>query len=176
MEAMRWVPFVIVGGAIAVWQAGVGLYQIRDRKRKYQAASDYAASVGKPLLVIGGPHGGNPFRQILRLPSYSCGDVCLDLDPEACMGCPHITVADVRDIPYPDKYFGACLASHVIEHLPTLDDALRAVDEMQRVAEAIFIAYPLKQSIIAWLIPGHHLWIRQEGDWLYIEQRGLVNY
>jgi len=41
------------------------------------------------------------------------------------------------------------------------------------VAEAVFIVYPYRQSIAAWVIPEHHLWVWQKGDKMYLKQRGM---
>ncbi len=43
--------------------------------------------------------------------------------------------------------------------------------ELNRVAEAVFIVYPSRQSIGAWLKREHHLWIWQKGNAIYLEQR-----
>jgi len=147
------------------------LGQAIERQTKYQRAREIADRVGKPLLVVGGPLGGNPFRSIIKIPSYPCGDYCLDIDPKACEGCPNIVVADVRHIPFPDRFFGACLASHVLEHLPSVDDCIMAVTELYRVAEKVLVAYPRKASILAWLIPDHYLWIAQDEQGIWIEGR-----
>jgi ubiquinone/menaquinone biosynthesis C-methylase UbiE len=80
-------------------------------------------------------------------------------------------VADVRDIPYPGGYFGAVFCSHVLEHLPTPEDACQAIKEMERVADRVFLVVPHKSSIIAWLHPDHHLWVTVDGNSVTIEQR-----
>jgi len=145
--------------------------QQEDRVEKYELARVYADHVGKPLLVVGGPYGAARFRRLLNLPAHGFGDVCIDLDPNACDGSAEYVQADVRDIPFPDKYFGAAFASHVLEHLPTVQDCIGAVNELNRVAEVVLLAYPTPSSIIASLIPDHWLWLYQEGDTLYIQQR-----
>jgi len=97
-----WLPLIGFG----VWQAVVGLNQVSDRNQKYAAARAYADSVGKPMLMVGGPYGAATLGRIFHMKAHGCGDVCLDIDPRACTGCQTV-VADVRDIPFPDKYFGA---------------------------------------------------------------------
>ena len=155
-----------------------GLHQIAvmyshqvDRNQKYELARVYADHVGKPLLVVGGPYGAAGFRRLMNLPAHGFGNVCIDLDPNACYGSAEYVQADVRDIPFPDKYFGAAFVSHVLEHLPTAQDCIGAVNELNRVAEVVLVASPTPSSIIASLIPGHWLWLYQEGDTLYIQQR-----
>jgi len=157
---------------IGVWQGVAHYKQALERQVKYEAARAYADSIGKPLLVVGGPWGANPFRSLLKIPAHGCGDVCIDIHPEACEGCSNTVEADIRDIPFPDKYFGAALASHILEHLPTVDNCERAISELHRVANAVYVAGPSKQSILAWLIPEHRLWVTQKQDGaIEIEQR-----
>jgi len=154
-----------------LWQGAVMLGQVAERREKYEAARAYAEAVGKPLLVVGGPYGDNPFRCLLGLAAHGHGDVCLDIEAGACEGAPETVVADVREGPFPDGHFGAALASHVLEHLPSRADCERAVRELQRVADRVYVAGPSRQSVIAWLVPGHHLWVEEEGGVLYVEER-----
>ena len=157
-----WLPLIGFG----VWQAVVGLNQVSDRNQKYAAARAYADSVGKPMLMVGGPYGSNPLRGLFNMKAHGCGDVCLDIDPRACTGCETV-VADVRDIPFPDRYFASAFISHVIEHLPTVEDAGLAVNELMRVADRVWVAYPGKQSVIAHLIPDHYLWVTEKDGYLF---------
>lgn len=159
---------------LGLWQASVMLEQEFDRRRKYRAASEYARSRGKPLLVVGGPLGSSPFRHLLALPAHGHGDVCLDLDPAACGGDGAVySQSDVRNIPFPDGFFGSALVSHVMEHLPTVADCGRALDELLRVADRVYVAYPARQSLLAWIIPDHHLWVWQDNDVLIIQERPI---
>lgn len=154
--------------AIGVLLTGVtaheGLLQLGElqmRHRTFNMAQDHANNVKKPLLVIGTPK--HAF-------SHPCGDVTLDIDPGN--GYCDVEIADVRAIPYPNEHFGAAFCSHVLEHLATVDDALLALAELERVAGKVFIVSPHKSSIIAWMYPGHHLWITETEDGFKIEQRG----
>jgi len=145
--------------------AGEGIQQVielKERRQVFRQARDYADSVGKPLLVIGTPKW--------RF-SHPCGDVTIDISPEMAAFCGG-QVADIREIPYPSGSFGAAFASHVVEHLPTIEDAKTAFNEMERVADRVFIVSPHKTSIMAWIVPGHHLWVTPSGDGYIIEQRG----
>jgi len=90
----------------------------------------------------------------------------------AIEGHPNGVITNIVHIPFSDKSFGATFASHLLEHLPTADDANEALAELNRVAEAVFIVCPSRQSVVAWLISGHHLWIWQRGNRTYIRQRG----
>ncbi len=157
---------------VGAWQLAVWLGEIRGKNKKYEAASAYALERNKPLLVAGGPWGNKQARHLLKMPAHGNGDVCLDIDRNAINGHPNGVIADVTHIPFSDKSFGAAFASHLLEHLPSTDDAKKALDELKRVATAVFIAYPSRQSIAGWLLPGHHLWVWQKDNTICIKQRG----
>lgn len=147
----------------AVREGLVQLTEVQERHQVYQQARDYADSVGKRLLVVGTP------KSLFQ--NHPCGDVTIDIDPTIVTDC-EVEVADVRSIPYPNHYFGAAFCSHVLEHLPTVEDAVKALDEMERVADKVFTVSPHKSSIMAWIHPEHHLWLIPTGDGYIIEQRG----
>lgn len=138
--------------------------QLYDRHDKYQKALAEAQARGKPLLVVGTPN--LPFN-------HPCGDVCLDRSSTVLLQCPdHGVVADVRAIPFPDGYFGAVVVEHVLEHMPSLPDLEAAWGELWRVADAVYVAAPVKGSLLAWLVPDHFWWIYQEEDGtMYAEPR-----
>jgi len=159
-----------VGG----WQLVVWLSEIRDKNKKYAMASAYAVERNKPLLIAGGPWGSKRIRRWFKMPAHGNGDVCFDIDHHAIGGHSYGVVANVTHIPFSDKSFGAVFASHLLEHLLAIDDAKMALAELNRVADAVFIAYPSRQSIASWILPGHHLWIWQEDNITYLEQRGKI--
>ena len=150
------------------WQGVVQARMVADTTNKYQQAVKAAAESHKPLLVVGGPYGSGISGKIFGFRAHGCGDVCVDIDPVACRGCSY-TYGDIRAIPFPAQYFGAALASHVLEHLPTVEDAYKACEELYRVADKVFICAPGKDSIYARMISEHHLWIKQVGDSVIIE-------
>jgi hypothetical protein len=166
--------FIILGIClgVGVWQLAVWLDEIRDKNRKYKAAITYALESNKPLLIVGGPWGNKPIRHLFKMPAHGRGDVCLDIDPRALSNHPKGVIADITHIPFSNKSFGAAFASHILEHLPTTNDAKKALAELNRVAEAVFIAYPSRQSIGGWVIRDHHLWVWQKGNTTYLKQRG----
>jgi len=169
------IALVIIGGIIVLtglWQLGVWVTETQTKNRTYRVALAYARKTGKPLLV-GGPWGVQPWRRRFKIPAHGEGDVCLDIDRRAVEGhkCP--IVASITDIPFADKSFGAVFFSHVMEHLPTTTMAKKAADELNRVAEGVFIVYPSKQSFAAWIIPVHYLWVWRKGDNLYFQQRRI---
>ena len=173
MVYLTW--FLVLGICLGAggWQLAVWLGEIRDKNKKYKAASTYTMERNKPLLVAGGPLGISRRRRFFRLGmAHGQGDVCLDIDRRAIGNHPNGVIASVTHIPFSDKSFGAAFTSHPLEHLPTTDDAKKALAELNRVAEAVFIAYPSKQSITGWVIPDHHLWVWQKGNTTYLKQRG----
>jgi hypothetical protein len=145
--------------------------ELDDRRRIFRQAREYADSVGKSLLVVGTPK--------LRW-THPCGDVTIDIDPGLTQWC-NTEIADIRAIPYADQYFGAAFCSHVLEHMTTVADCCKALDELHRVAEKVFVCLPQKNSILAWINAKHHLWVKQSDDGYVIDQRGphrelLTNY
>ena len=160
---------------LAAWQGSVLVSMEAERARKYHEAELHSQAMGKPLLVVGGPFGSTFSGKLFHFRAHGCGDLCLDLDARACQSCPTV-VGDVRDIPFPDQYFGAAFVSHVLEHLPTVDDAKRAIEELYRVADQVWIVSPPKSSLYAWIIASHHLWIRQEEDRVLIQPFAKENH
>ncbi|MDD5288200.1 MAG: VTT domain-containing protein [Dehalococcoidales bacterium] len=157
--------------AICIWQLIIWMLEVRDKNRKYRAAIECAKKNGKPLLVVGGPWGVKSYRRMFNKPAHGNGDVCLDIDRRAVEGHPCAVVASCTSIPFSDKMFGAVFSSHVLEHMPTTQAAKQALEEMCRVAGTIFIAYPSRQSIAAWIIRDHHIWIWQKGQKTHLKQR-----
>lgn len=151
---------------IAIREGILQLNELQERNQIFNQAREYADSQGKPLLVVGTPK--HTF-------SHPYGDVTIDTDPRK-MGQGNTEIADVREIPYPNHYFGAAYCSHVLEHLPAIEDACQALDEMERVADKVFTVSPHKASLMAQIYPGHNLWITPSGDGYIIEQRGQGRY
>lgn len=160
----------VLVASVAVWQAGMMISQGVERTERYREARQHADRLGKPLLVVGGPLGSD-FHRMFSIPAHGFGDVCLDINPGACRNSVPYVDADIRDIPFEDQVFGAVYVSHVLEHLATTADCAQAVRELTRVADRVFVCCPRKGTILAWLAPEHHLWVRQEGDILIVEQR-----
>ena len=156
---------------VFIWQIIIWVQEVQDKNRKYHAACDYAQKSGKPLLVIGGPWGVKSYRRLLDKPAHGDGDVCLDIDRRALEGHPCAVIASCTDIPFNDKSFGAVFSSHVLEHMPTTQMAEQSLAEMNRVAGSVFIAYPSRQSIAAWIIRDHHIWVWQKGGRTLLKQR-----
>ncbi len=156
---------------VGSWQMAVWLSEIRSKNKSYQAARAYAAAKNKPLLVVGGPWGSKPVRRMLKMPAHGNGDVCLDIERKAISGCPNGIAASVTDIPFRSKAFGAAFASHVLEHLPSANMANRALRELDRVAEVVFIVCPSRQSVTGRFMAGHHLLVWQKGKAFYLKEK-----
>jgi hypothetical protein len=145
----------------------VGVYELAHQAREacerveaYTAARQAAEARGRPLLNVGCPAKWGRWK-------YPCGDVCLDISAERLAFCKSAqpTYGDVRSIPFPDDYFGAALCAHVLEHLPTVADARRALAELQRVTDGpVFVVIPSRASLAAQLNPEHHLWVDRLPD------------
>ena len=147
---------------LVVKEAAQQIYERRERRDGFTRARAYADLVGKPLLVVGVPKA--------LWNNHPCGDVTIDIESSVKGAC-SFQIADVRSIPYPDKYFGASFTSHVLEHLLTIEDAKKALRELHRVSDKVFVVSPHKDSLLAWMHPTHHLWISEEDGAFKIESR-----
>lgn len=144
--------------------AGVGYwYDVIYRSRSAEvAARDYCDTAGKPLLVVGAGTPGSSLRAQILGPQRS-GEVNLDLAASApCAGVDELAWVtaggppchgDAHDLSrWPDRTFGAVLATHVLEHLADPD---RALAEWRRVADRVYVVVPQPWWIHAWAHPGH---------------------
>lgn len=128
-----------------------------------KAARAYARRKGKPLLNVG---AGTGRTALFGATLY--GDVNVDLAGrrDVAHGTPGVvTYADAQDLSeFPDGAFGAVLASHILEHLP---DPQRAMREWLRVVggdrNAIFVVTPSWWAPHTWLHRGH-LWYFPDGQ------------
>ena len=156
---------------IIIYESLFQISEAIERGDVYQKAELYALSINKPLIVIGGPSGGNYIlKQILGYRAHGCGDVCVDVDPKACIESQFPILANITNIPLPDKY-GVAYVAHVLEHLPTVEQAEIAMNELNRIADAVFICYPSRYSISAWLAPDHHIWVNDDNGIISFDQR-----
>jgi len=171
MMYLVWIILAVCLG-FGIWQLIVWLLEVRDKNDKYKSAKAFALARDKPMLVAGGPWGTKRIRHLLKVPAHGNGDVCFDINYCAIEGHPCGLIADVAYIPFADKSFGAAFASHLLEHLPSTDKAGKALAELNRVADAVFIVSPPRQSIGGWLTADHHLWVWQKGNKIYFKQRG----
>jgi len=162
-------PFIAAAGGAAVVfvlsQMIVVAVEYFLRWNKFRQAAAFARSLGKPLLVVGRP--GSPAR------IYGCGDVCLDADCRVGIDCPAGgIVADIREIPFEKGYFGAVFCSHIVEFLPDVADARKAIAEMERVGDRLFLCYTLEPNLLwRWFGRTTRLWISPRKKSLMIKKR-----
>lgn len=146
---------------LGAYLGAVQLMEQGKRKTAYSAARESALLSGKPLVVVGGNKNRHP-----------PGDVCVDLNPGSCTGGRFAYIqADIRRIPLPDGYAGAVYASHVLEHLPTVEQAQLALAELSRIGGDVYVVAPSKLDPIAWIHPDHHLWVHAGASGIRFEQR-----
>lgn len=135
-------------------------------------AKEEAKKTGKPVLNIGAGLPGTSLRAFLLGPTL-WGDVNLDIgsninlpkriseiDPNV------VYYGDIQSIPFPNKFFGAVLASHVVEHV---SNPQQAIEECKRVADKTFIITPKWWCPHTWLHPGHKWYRTEKGNFLLIE-------
>ena len=133
---------------LLAYEGGMVVRDNMERWKHYKSAREYADLARKPLLMVGMP------RQFWQPQS---ADVILDIDPlvETIEGG---IMADERDIPFPDKFFGACYNAHTLEHMFTVEDCEIAINECTRVSDLTTFVCPSPYSIYAnFFCPSHHL-------------------
>lgn len=117
---------------------------------------------GKPLLNVGAGTPGSSLRVALLGPT-SWGDANTDIaargswKPGDGLEVRH---ADVMRLPFGRKQFGAVIASHVLEHV---QDPERALRELHRVADEVFVICPRWWAPHTWFHPGHRFYLRRDG-------------
>jgi hypothetical protein len=136
-----------------VYEGAISVKEEIERHSAYNQAREYSDATGKPLLVVG----------MKRFPwQPDNGDITVDLDPkvEELEGG---ICADICDLPFPDKYFGAVYCPHVLEHLRTAEDVQQAVNECTRVADEAYFLCPSPYKISNLFLPSHHqrVWFDQ---------------
>ena len=115
----------------------------------FEKARQAARKTNKPLLNVG----------CKAVYAHRC-DVNLDI---VVRQVPNFVRGDIQNLyMFSDKQFGAVYASHVLEHV---DDPDRALEELRRVSENLFIITPL--PIFPWT------WLHPEHKWLFWGSRKL---
>lgn len=141
---------------LATWIVGGYVIDVlvRTKMSEYEARR-YCDGAGKPLLNVGSGTRWSSLAAFLMGPSR-VGDVNLDIaatgsckverGSEPCQG-------DAHDLSrWPDKFFGAVVANHVLEHLGDPD---RALAEWSRVADRLYVVTPHPLAFHTWAHPGH---------------------
>ena len=143
MTVKWWHWYAIPVGGFILWELGMNSVHNQNRIDLFHQAENYARQKNKPFLVVGRPMG-----------MYGCGDVMLDI--QQTNECPVSVKADVQNLSmFKDKQFGSVFASHVLEHV---DDIELAFQELNRVADKVFITHPFWYSITKYF-PFDHKWI-----------------
>jgi ubiquinone/menaquinone biosynthesis C-methylase UbiE len=127
-----------------------------DAARRARAAAD---ARGKPLLNVGAGTPGSSLRVALVGPTQ-WGDVNVDIAGSGACTRENVCYADAHALPFADKQFGAVIASHVLEHV---DDPARALSELRRVADEVFVICPRWWAPHTWLHPGHRWYLHRDG-------------
>ncbi len=128
--------------AVAAWEATWWAVRRSNRESAYRCAANLAASLGKPLLVVGAPDGG-------VTSGYGCGDITLDMAPSSCPR--HIQADITKRIPLADNS-AVVFVSCVLEYVDDVDAAMR---ELMRVSGGnLFVVRVEPWTLTAYLYPG----------------------
>jgi hypothetical protein len=87
---------LLLAGAAALEGARSPPRRWQARRNVFAAASRRAASLARPLVVVGDPDAGAHTR---LMPAYGCGDLCVDA--AGCPRCEHHVAADLTRGPIP---------------------------------------------------------------------------
>ncbi|MCW3979381.1 MAG: methyltransferase domain-containing protein [Candidatus Bathyarchaeota archaeon] len=145
---MRFRKLLILGFlciAASFWVHIENLYKIAQRRHAVKKARTFSASVKKPILNYG-------------CFNTSYGHVNADIEKQPV---PNFMLIEPSPspLPFPSKYFGAAICTHVKEHVPD-PDALEA--ELSRVADRVYVAVPSPAFLWTWVWPEHR-WVFLRG-------------
>lgn len=115
---------------------------------------------GKPILNVGAGLPQSSLRAQILGPTL-WGDINTDIAASREAPCPKNSVcyADAHHLPYPDKYFSAAFAAHVIEHVT---NPVQAIHELNRVADRVYLYQPAWWAPHTWLYTDHKWYITRE--------------
>ena len=149
---------------LAAFAAGAYTYDVLWLPTQIaKIAREEADKRGGMLLNVGAGLPNSSVRAILLGPTL-WGDVNVDL--AAPKDVPHgpdqVSFGDAMNLPFADKTFAACIASHLLEHV---SDPEKAVAEMQRVTDGpVFLVVPKWWAPHTYLHMGHRHFISQLGE------------
>jgi SAM-dependent methyltransferase len=148
---------------LALFASAAYLYDVVWRPHTVAAQARLEARKrDKPLLNVGAGTKGSSFRSRLLGPTL-WGDVNVDIEGEGVGGPDHVGFGDAQSLNYPDKHFGATVASHVLEHV---DDPIKAMRELARVTDGpVFVITPPWWAPHTWMHLGHRWFLSPDGRW-----------
>lgn len=153
----------VVGWLLGYTAAAYWLDVVARPAQIAQRARRLAAALGKPVLNVGAGTPGSSLRVALFGPA-TWGDINLDIAAPPGQPAPsRVVYGDVHALSYPDKYFGVAVASHVLEHVR---DPVRALRELHRVADYVFVITPKWWAPHTWLYADHRWYRTEDGRWL----------
>ncbi|MBL8970239.1 MAG: hypothetical protein JNK56_06655 [Myxococcales bacterium] len=150
MPTLRTFARIALGG-LALAEGASALARWQARRETYDRAARRAATLHRPLVVVGDPDGGAHTR-LYR--AYGCGDLCVDLN--GCPLCKVVQVADITAGPLPGIADDSAVVfvSCVLEYV---GDAAAAVHELRRIAgspDNLFDVSVQPWTLTAALYPG----------------------
>jgi hypothetical protein len=129
---------------VTAWEFVGWMARLEDRRAIFARALEEARRAAKPLLVVGCPKAMG-----VGWPVHPCGDVTVDV--AECPECPDAVRASVEDLRmFPDGAFGAAFVGHVLEEVKDLPAAW---SELNRVADAGYVAAVSPHFLAAWGLP-----------------------
>ena len=150
MPTFRTFARIALGGLVAA-ETAVAYQRWQARREVFDLAARRAATLHRPLIVVGDPDGG-AVTQLYR--AYGCGDLCVDIN-----GCPMCKVAQVADITA-GPVLGVAddsavvFVSCVLEYVGDVAAAVREINRMAGSAENIFDVSVQPWTMTAALYPG----------------------
>jgi hypothetical protein len=156
--------------AVGAVPFGVYVYDIYMRPQAIaREARAFADSRGKPLLNVGAGTRKSSAR-VFIFGNTAWGDINTDLTGTGVprLGHPdHVYRLDVMEpFSFPDKYFGAIIASHCLEQVP---DPRTAMREMERVADKVFLVNTSWWDFLSWMHPDQR-WLWKDGTFVPIDK------
>ena len=139
----------------------IGAHQrFANRQDIFALAQRRAVALGRPLVVIGDPHGGAHTRLI---PAYGCGDLTIDLS--GCPSCPNGVMADITAGPVSAVANDSSVVyvSCVLEYVSDPDAAWREILRMAGSPDNVFVVGVQPWTATAALYPGAQNTIERRG-------------
>lgn len=134
---MHWLGWLVV--AVGASQVAMFPYEEFQRNAVAREARAYALSRSKPVLDFG--CGRHPR-----------GDVNVDIVPRTAPNFVRVESFQNAMLPFENKHFGAALCFHVLEHV---ENPRHLLNELNRVADKVFVITPSPLFIGSWLHEGH---------------------